>query len=1361
MSDSSDAGARAGLLRDALREIKTLRSQIKREKAARCEPIAVIGLGCRFPGGAHSPSAFWDVLARGEDAIRAVPAERWDAEAYYASDADTPGTLYTREGGFLEEDVAAFSPEFFNITPREAKAMDPQQRLLLEVCWEALEHGGQAPDRLFGTPVGIFAGISTDDYALLAAEAGVEGINSYSGTGTSASVAIGRLAYFLGVQGPALAIDTACSSSLLAVHLACQSLRRRECSLALAAGVNLMLAPQSTIYFCKLRALAPDCRCKTFDDTADGYVRGEGCGAVVLKRLSDAQSDGDEILAIVRGTAVNHDGRSNGLTAPNEAAQVQLLRAALHAADVAPSEVSYLEAHGTGTALGDPIEVGALTTVLSEGRTQALTLGSVKTNIGHLEAAAGVAGLIKTVLALQHQEIPAHLHLRRVNRNIDLDAIPAVIPREAVPWSAIDGRRIAGISSFGFSGTNVHAVVEAAPAAVQQAEDPAPVDGERPIHLCALSARSPEALAVMAVNLRRSLAEQPEASAGDVCFSLATGRSHFDHRVAVLGRSTQELDTRLATLAGSKKVAGVYCGEVLDGQPRVAFLCTGQGSQYVGMGRAQYQDEPVFRAALDRCAAVLDPLLPQPLLASLYSASATEEALADTAQAQPALFALSYALCALWRSWGVTPTAVLGHSVGEYVAAQIAGVMDLASVARLIAERGRLMAAQPQGGAMASLTAAEADVRAAIDSQGGGRVSIAALNGPRSTVISGDRDAVEAVCCALADSGVKARHLEVSHAFHSALMDPMLDTLEAAAAKVSFQQPRLALVSNVSGAWAGPEVCQASYWRQHARGPVRFEAGMRTLLDAGYDTFVEIGPSPTLLGMGRPLKGQTGQWLPSLRRRREDGQQMFESLACLYTAGHPVDWRGVYPGGRHSRVVLATYPFERSRYWLDTQERQATDGSPLLGAKTSRPGDPACYETELSVARPAFLTDHRVYGIAVMPAAGFVEMALTSACEALATDTVVLEGVTLLQPLVLPDEPTAEVCVRLTHEPTPDGGLVFTVAPGESRGQSLPYATGKARRGALPATTSERAFDTIRDRQDTEISVADYYRLLAAKGLEYGPRFQGIEKLWCEGRRTVAQLRMPTPIAGERGYRVHPALLDACFQLLGASLLDEGDDLDTYVPLALERVRLFRRPGARVLGHARLDDFGEHDREVLKGDVWVFDPEGAPVIYVEGLSLKRTSREQMRKLRHQPRASAANGALRESSQEAHPILGCRLAERAGGSHEYHWEAALDPESPSFEDLYRVDDALLLPATAYWQLALAAAEQVLPAVPRSPTSIEVDQELWLIGDQQQVMQTLLRLDPDVSTLEVHSRPAASTADTAWVRNATVKFGVPSP
>ncbi len=1397
MTDSPNAPSRAALLRDALREIKTLRAQLKQERAVRHEPIAVVGMGCRLPGGARSPAAFWELLSRGEDAIRPVPSDRWDTEAYFAADAETPGALYTREGGFLDEDVAAFSPEFFNITPREAMAMDPQQRLLLEVCWEALEHGGQAPDRLFGTPVGIFAGISTDDYGLLAAEAGAEGINSYSGTGTSASVAIGRLAYFLGAQGPAMALDTACSSSLLAVHLACQSLRNQECELALAAGVNLMLAPESTIYFCKLRALSPDGRCKTFDDSADGYVRGEGCGAVALKRLSDAETNGDTVLAVIRGSAANHDGRSNGLTAPNEAAQIALLESALEAAGVAPAQVGYIEAHGTGTALGDPIEVGALASVLAEGRTEALTLGSVKTNIGHLEAAAGIAGLIKTVLALQHQAIPPHLHLNAVNRNIDLEAIPAVVPAEMVPWPTIDDRRIAGVSSFGFSGTNVHVVAEAAPARRGEPEEATATTGaERSTHLCVLSARSPEALATLAASIHDDIAARSDVSAADICYSLATGRSHFDHRAAVLGADCQALAAGLTTLAanegrGNVLPAGAIRGDVCGAQPRVAFLCTGQGSQYVGMGRGLYHDEPVFRDALDRCAAELDPLLPHPLVASIYGEAATEEALADTAQAQPALFAVSYALHALWRSWGVRPTAILGHSVGEYAAAQIAGVIDLESACRLIAVRGRLMAAQPSGGAMTSLSAPEAEVRAAIESVGVGHVSVAALNGPRSTVISGDRDAVDAVAAILAGRDVGARPLEVSHAFHSAHMDPMLEPFESVVASARLQAPELALVSNVSGGWAGEAVTRASYWREHARVPVRFESGMRTLLDAGYDTFIELGPSPTLLGLGRLLDSGAKHWLPSLRRGREDGVQMFDSLGHLYTAGHAVDWEGVHaagrsgeetPGRRHRRprrLALPTYPFERERYWLEHGRREEGAG-PLLGKKISGPDEPACYESRLRVDRPAFLTDHRVHGVAVMPAAGFVEMALASACAAFGSDTATLEDVMVLQPLVLPDDPVSEVSVRLSHEPTPDGSLSFTVAPptAASAGSphaGLPFATGRALRTEHPATGPDAPYGRLLERKDAEIDVARYYQLLAAQGLEYGPCFRGIERLCCEGRTAAAEVRLPASVAVPHRFQIHPALLDACFQLLAAPLLEQRDDLDTYVPLGLRRVHLARRPGSRVVGHACLEAFGEDDREVLEGDVWLFDPDGTPLMTVEGLSLKRTSQTQMRQLQVHAAASVGAGPVHDLGLGSiHPILGSRLERRAGRAGEHHWEAIFDTAAPPLDDLYRVDNALLVPAAAYWQLALTAAEQVFPALPSSPTSIQVEEDLWLVDDQPRAVQAFLRTEAGATTFELHSRAFARPTDgkssiaavggdgegRSWVRHGVVTFDAPT-
>ena len=899
----------------ALLALQEMQAKLEANERAKTEPIAIIGLGCRFPGGSNDPESYWQMLRNGVDAIVEVPPDRWDVDAYYDPNPDATGKMYVRNAGFLDQ-VDQFDPQFFGIAPREAVNMDPQQRLLLEVSWEALEHAGIAPDKIVGSPTGVFVGIMNLDYFQIAAN-DPNHADTHTATGSAFSVTSGRLSYTLGLQGPSMAIDTACSSSLVTVHAACQSLRSRECNLALAGGVNLILTPVVTINECRARMLAPDGRCKTFDAAADGYARGEGCGIVILKRLSDAIADGDNILALIRGSAVNQDGRSGGLTVPNGPSQQAVIRTALANAGVTPNQVSYVEAHGTGTSLGDPIELRALAAVLGQGRSpdQPLIVGSAKTNMGHLEAAAGVAGLIKLVLALQHQEIPPHLHLNNPNPYIPWAELPIKIPTKLTPWSSPNGSRIAGLSSFGFSGTNAHLVVEEAPLKIQQEDAP-----ERPLHLLSLSAKTESGLQKLASKFSTTFQNNPELNLADVSFTANTGRSVFLHRLAVVAENSAQVREQLAAFASGNQVSGVFTGQPQDNRrPKIAFLFTGQGSQSVGMGRQLYESQPTFRQALDRCDAILQPYLQKPLLSVLYPAAGENSPLDQTAYTQPALFALEYALCELWRSWGIEPNAVIGHSVGEYVAACIAGVFSLEDGLKLIVERSRLMQSLPSGGEMAAVLTSEERVKAAIAPYP--KVAVAAVNGPQSIVISGEGVAVQAVIKELEAEGIVVRPLIVSHAFHSPLMEPILADFEQKAANVTYSSPRIDLISNVTGQLVqGSEIGQASYWRRHLRQAVRFESGIQTLQKQGYDLFVEIGPHPVLIGMARQcLPEETGVWLPSLRRGQDDWQQLLQSVALLYIQGVKVDWSGFDQDYQRSRVPLPTYPFQRKRYWVEFQ----------------------------------------------------------------------------------------------------------------------------------------------------------------------------------------------------------------------------------------------------------------------------------------------------------------------------------------------------------------------------------------------------------------------------------------------------------
>ncbi|MEH1986979.1 beta-ketoacyl synthase N-terminal-like domain-containing protein [Nostoc sp.] len=894
------------------------------------EAIAIIGLDCRFPG-ANNPEAFWQLLRNGKSAIDQIPGNRWDSHLFYNPIPAQPGKMSTRWGGFIEQ-VDQFDTQFFRISPREAERMDPQQRLLLEVSWQALENAGLASDRLTGSNSGVFIGISTNDYARFQFDR-LSDIDVYASTGNALSIAANRLSYQFDWHGPSWAVDTACSSSLVAVHQACQSLRLGECDLALAGGVNLILTPQMTIALSQARFMSGDGRCKTFDADADGYVRGEGCGIVVLKRFTDAIKDGDNILALIRGSAVNQDGHSNGLTAPRGIAQQAVIHQALVNAGVAPAAISYVEAHGTGTALGDPIEVNSLQSVLMSGRfpNQPCAIGSVKTNIGHLESAAGIAGLIKVVLALQHQEIPGTLHLKELNPKITIQDTPFSIPRETQKWSGFGKQRFAGVSSFGFGGTNAHVVLEEAPEEGRGAvgaggAGEAGEQGSRGVashvkSLLTLSAKSEIALRELVRRYVAFLEFHSEVSLGDICYTSNLGRSHFDHRLALVAESSEEFCEQLAAfIYNSPSRIGDRC-------QGVAFLFTGQGSQYIGMGRELYNTQPVFRQAIERCAEILQPYLNQPLLEVLYPTSEldnpTQASINETAYTQPALFALEYALSELWQSWGIKPSVVMGHSIGEYVAACVAGVFSLEDGLKLIAARGKLMQALPSVGAMVAVFAQSQEVSTIIDEYSD--VAIAAMNGAH-LIISGGSQSITSAVARLEAKGVKTKPLEVSHAFHSPLMQPMLAEFEQIVQQVNYcpPNPDIRFISNLTGQLAKAEIATPEYWVKHVMQPVRFADGMATLAELGALAYLEVGPQPILLGMGRQcLSGNEYVWLPSLKKE-SNSQQMLSSLATLYESGISIDWVGFHHGSQHRRVILPNYPFERSRFWMETASSGVT-----------------------------------------------------------------------------------------------------------------------------------------------------------------------------------------------------------------------------------------------------------------------------------------------------------------------------------------------------------------------------------------------------------------------------------------------------
>ena len=1163
------------------------------------EPIAIIGLGCRFPSGASNPQAFWDLLCRGVDAITEVPAERWDARRFYDPDPDKAGKTYVKQGGFLHEQVEYFDPLAFGMAPREAHTLDPQQRLLLEVTWEALEDAGLAMERLAGSPTGVFIGAFALDMKMLQANPlNRDVLYSYSTTGASMTLLANRLSYVFDWRGPSLAIDTACSSSLVATHYACQSLWRGECTLAIAGGANVMLRPEYFIVMCKGHYLSPQARCRAFDARGDGYVRGEGAGVVILKPLAAAVRDHDPIYAVIRATGINQDGQTAGISLPNQEAQERLIATVYRQAGVLPGEVHYIEAHGTGTRAGDPVEAHALHRVLSVGRRpgQQCLVGSVKTNIGHLEAAAGIAGLIKATLCLHHRQIPPNLHFEQPNPAIPFETMCIRVPTTLEPWPGEATHVYAGVNSFGYGGTNAHVLLAACPSTPQVPCQRPAAETAGPL-LIPLSARSDQALQALAASYDTYFADAGRAvSLPDVCYTTSRRRSHHYRRAALVVESRQQLGEMLQALAAGTRLPGMSVNQTTAAEARrLVFVYTGMGPQWWAMGRELLATEPIFRARIEACDTIFSRYAGWSVLEAL---TAPEEAsrMAETQVAQPANFVLQVALTALWESWGIMPDAVVGHSVGEVAAAYIAGALSLDDALWVSYHRSRLQQTRAGLGTMLAVALPE-EAAAEVLHQYAERVDIAAVNSLSSVTLAGDAAALHQIAATLAEREVFHRFLRVEVAYHSHQMEAVRDALLAALATMHPAETTIPFYSTVSGGRMCGSALIADYWWQNVRRPVRFARTMHALLADQHHTFVEVGPHPVLhnaIQDALRAHNTTGGVLASLHRERAERTTMLTALGELYTLGFSPDWGALVPP-QTRYVKLPSYPWQREYYWHESTisklDRLGQPGAVFLNTPLQLPM-PA-WEVEVNAAFFPYLDDHCLDSAAIFPGAGYVEAGLAVHQALSPQEVYTLEHLEFHKLLV--DDPKETTIMHLRYDPSTQAYTIYSRRKNDAAPWEL-HATGRL----LPGATRQQPHVVLAQlcvpcRE--EIVAAGFYHHLELSKFRYGPYFQTLQRIWLGPNQALGLVQAHPALATDPTPSiVHPTLLDAGLQLLTLNAALRASR--PWVPTAIERVVVYASPTSPCWAHTQVVERGAG---TLRGNIVLCDDEGRVMVEITGI----------------------------------------------------------------------------------------------------------------------------------------------------------------